>query len=206
MEIAELNKAQAPENSIPLGFCQCGCGGQTRIARRTYNKIGHTKGQPQRYIKGHCPPEPRRMGEHYAWKGGKFHCGEYIMVKSPGHPNAYKRDYMLEHIIVAEKALGKFLPPSAEVHHVNEMKGDNRNNNLVICQDGAYHKALHSRMRALKACGNPNWKKCNICKQWDDPINLQIYVVSKRNISTIVHSECRKRKYREKRDQRKAYV
>lgn len=39
------------------------------------------------------------------------------------------------HILVAEKALGRTLPKGAEVHHVNEDRADNRNTNLVICEN-----------------------------------------------------------------------
>ena len=58
----------------------------------------------------------------------------------------------LEHRAVAERVLGKPLPPGAEIHHVNESKLDNRPENLVICQDHAYHALLHSRLAALRAC------------------------------------------------------
>lgn len=37
------------------GQCLCGCGGLTKIATRTRGKLGHIKGQPQRYIRGHRP-------------------------------------------------------------------------------------------------------------------------------------------------------
>ena len=73
------------------------------------------------------------------------------------------------HIELAERALGKPLPPGAEVHHVNGIKHDNRPENLVICPDHAYHTLLHARQRAMDACGNPNYRKCEICGQWDDP-------------------------------------
>lgn len=79
-----------------------------------------------------------------------------------------------QHVLVAEHALGKSLPIGAIVHHVNKDTKDNRNQNLVICQDQQYHKILHRRQDALEACGNANWRKCCICKQYDDPSNMSI--------------------------------
>lgn len=52
-----------------------------------------------------------------------------------------------EHILVAEKALGKRLPSGAVVHHVNEKRADNRPQNLVICPNEDYHRLLHKRMK-----------------------------------------------------------
>lgn len=63
-----------------------------------------------------------------------------------------------DHVRIAEKALGKPLPEGAVVHHVNEIKTDNRNENLVICPDRAYHNLIHARTDAYKATGNPNAK------------------------------------------------
>lgn len=77
-----------------------------------------------------------------------------------------------EHIEVAERALGKPLPGGAQVHHVNEIKTDNRGCNLVICPSRAYHILLHYRTKAYDACGHADWCKCTYCKQYDDPNNL----------------------------------
>ena len=76
------------------------------------------------------------------------------------------------HIRIAEKALGKPLPKGVQVHHADENTMNNANSNLVICPDKNYHHLLHKRLRAMKATGNPNLRKCVICKQWDDPKNL----------------------------------
>jgi hypothetical protein len=79
-----------------------------------------------------------------------------------------------EHIVIAERVLGKPLPAGAEVHHVDEDRANNANGNLVICQDKAYHKLLHIRTAALDACGNANWRRCHVCKRYDAPENLFI--------------------------------
>lgn len=61
---------------------------------------------------------------------------------------------VLEHIYVAEKALGKKLPKGAEVHHMNEIRTDNFTPfNLIICPTKIYHKLLHKRMKELKLYG-----------------------------------------------------
>lgn len=78
------------------------------------------------------------------------------------------------HIELAKKALGKDLPDGVEVHHVNEVRSDNRPENLVICPDASYHHLLHRRARAYDACGNADWMKCKFCQQWDDPKNLYL--------------------------------
>ena len=43
--------------SIPYGYCHCGCGGLAPIAKATYPKYLHVKGEPTRYILGHAGHE-----------------------------------------------------------------------------------------------------------------------------------------------------
>ena len=109
----------------------------------------------------------------------------YIRISVPSHPKANKRGQVYEHFVVAERALGRYLPNEAEVHHVNEVKSDNLNTNLVICENRAFHKLLHARERALKACGNPNWRPCSVCGVYDDPAKFQMH-----RSSSGRHREC----------------
>lgn len=110
---------------------------------------------------------------HGNWRGGR-HVDKYgyVCVLKPRHPRAHRNRYVYEHILVVERATGIRIKSPHEIHHVNEDKADNRNSNLVVCEDKAYHALLHRRARALQACGNANFKKCRYCKRWCDPSKL----------------------------------
>ena len=84
------------------------------------------------------------------------------------------RKFTLEHILVAEKALGKTLPKGAQVHHIDGNKSNNDPRNLVLCPDIGYHKLLHRRTEALEACGNPNYVRCYLCKEYDEQHNIKV--------------------------------
>lgn len=101
-----------------------------------------------------------------------------------------------EHILVAGRALGKPLPRGAHVHHVNHVRDDNRPENLVVCQDAAYHMLLEVRQRALVATGDPNKRKCVYCGEWDAPHNLVHLTRSARNRRSY-HQACNRAAKRE---------
>lgn len=80
----------------------------------------------------------------------------------------------LLHRDVAEAALGKHLPPRAVVHHVNQIKTDNRPENLVICPDNDYHAVIHQRTRAYEVTGHASWQFCWRCRNWSPPERMTV--------------------------------
>lgn len=132
-----------------MKLCECGCGLPAPIAKKTISRLGHVKGQPIRFIYHH-QTSPVNVAAHPRWKGGRrLSTDGYILIHLPDHPRS-TRGFVLEHIVIAERALGRSLPRKAHVHHVNEVRSDNAGRNLVICEDGNYHKLLHRRMNAYR--------------------------------------------------------
>lgn len=131
------------------GMCACGCGRRAPLAATSNLSRGNLAGHPQKFIRGHTlRPLPGEANP--AWKGGrKAGPSGYIAAYAPGHPRATK-NYVLEHLLVAERALGRLLRGSEEVHHVDRNRANNDPGNLVICPDRAYHMLLHRRERALR--------------------------------------------------------
>lgn len=163
----------------PSGMCHCGCGERAPIAQETRAKLGYKKGEPQRFIFGHQNRGrslPSRRKGVKRKTGNTVHAGGgYITEHEPHHPRAGDNGYVYQHVLIAERTLGKLLPLKAVVHHINGVRDDNRPENLVVCEDQAYHMLIHRRERALDACGNANWMRCQICGEWDAPENMWIH-------------------------------
>ena len=132
-------------------------------------------------------PPCQQSGVHLGGNG-------YVYIWAPDHPRAsVARGYVAEHILVAEKALGRPLPPKAVVHHVDQDRANNANRNLVVCQNATYHALLHSRQRALRACGNPKWLRCKLCGKYGDPETEMGGIRNGRGRIAAFHLRCRKR-------------
>jgi hypothetical protein len=80
----------------------------------------------------------------------------YVYVKRPDHHDADRRGYVAEHRLVAEEKIGRKLRDGEVVHHVNEDRQDNDQENLQVLTI-AEHLAEHrSEDSDLREPGEPN--------------------------------------------------
>jgi hypothetical protein len=87
-------------------------------------------------------PYSRKAEKSNQWKGGRIVDQDgYVLVYCPGHPGARGPDkrYVLEHRLVMEKKMGRYLEEGEVVHHRNRNKADNRIQNLELFSSNADH-------------------------------------------------------------------
>ena len=109
-------------------------------SEETKNKISTSQkiraiNNPKSFVRGK---------NHPYWKGGKTHNSGYILLLAK-HPKADMNGRVREHIIVAEKTLGRYLIDGEVVHHINGKKDDNRPENLLVILNQSEHLKLHWR-------------------------------------------------------------
>jgi|SRR3990167_15204 len=89
-----------------------------------------------------CSHKCYRGKFHYAFKGRIGDSRGYIKIYMPEHPHAIHR-HVLEHRLVMEKYLGRYLKSDEIVHHINGTKDDNRIENLEL-MTRSEHNGHHS--------------------------------------------------------------
>lgn len=93
----------------------------------------------------------------------------YISVRLPEHPFRDQLDEILEHRLVVEREIGRFLHASEEVHHKNHDRQDNRPENLELHQNRLSHMRHHSKrfdpvliQQVREAAADPNMRICDL--------------------------------------------
>lgn len=84
--------------------------------------------------------------ERWNWKGKTTNKLGYVLIYKPNHPHAMKSGYVLEHRLVMEKKLGRYLKRNEIVHHINFNKGDNRIKNLQLTNKKE-HIGIHNHLK-----------------------------------------------------------
>ena len=98
----------------------------------------------------------------------------YIEVLMPDHPYARKNGTILQHRLVAEKKLGRYLKKTEVVHHLDENRANNVPENLVVFRTNSDHARFHKIgiMQDMNdetfTCPIPNSriKKCDCCGKY----------------------------------------
>jgi hypothetical protein len=80
------------------------------------------------------------------WAGGKLKTQGYIRIWKSDHPFADAKNYIMEHRLVMEQFLGRYLAPEEVVHHINGIKNDNRIENLMLFANNAEHQKFHMNL------------------------------------------------------------
>jgi hypothetical protein len=154
-----------PLNRVQRGlgkFCSLQCYWETMRSRQRpvlCAVCGKTFTESGQQTRKFCSIECAHKGKiGRRWKSSKPPRGRYVAIRRNN-----RADW--EHREIAERALGKPLPPKAHVHHFDDHGRNNTHTNLVVCQDIAYHKLLHRRQRIKQRGGDPNTQSwCGFCK------------------------------------------
>lgn len=85
------------------------------------------------------------------WKGGEYKTSRgYITVRTPTHPRAGKNGYVMRSRLVLEQKLGRYLLDGYEPHHINEIKDDDRPENLIELSC-SIHRTLTNKAHPARA-------------------------------------------------------
>jgi len=78
------------------------------------------------------------------WKGGQFKDKKgYVYILKHEHPRVNKYGYILRSHLVMEKILGRYLTFKEIVHHINEIRDDDRPENLKLFANSSEHQKFH---------------------------------------------------------------
>lgn len=114
-----------------MWHCVCDCGGHllvksaSLVTGKTQSCGCLQKELLGKRMRGLCGPK------HPKWKGGRRIDNGYTQIRQQNHPNAV-HGYVLEHRLVMEEALRRFLTTNEVIHHKNGIKDDNRLKNLEL--------------------------------------------------------------------------
>lgn len=135
-----------PHDTIPFGYCRCGCGQKTAIADRTDPRYGAIKGEPRRFVNHHANV-PHKPVPTIALIPGKpfalIRCGNgksvvvdrddadrlvqsrvYVVRNNGGSWSARtRRSRLLSHLVIQ-------IPKGMVPDHINGNELDNRRQNL----------------------------------------------------------------------------
>lgn len=147
-------------------MCECGCG-QELSSTKVRFRAGHNM---------RVQPHPARAQQKPDKRG-------YTRATR----NGIRRHI---HRFIAEQVVGRVLPRSVRVHHVDENPMNNAHANLVVCENHSYHKLLHSRAAALRATGDPHKRRCAYCRKWGLPEEDLAAYQRRDTIPLFVHLKC----------------
>lgn len=86
----------------------------------------------------------------------------YITIWNPDHPRAQSNGRVYEHILVLEEKLGRPITRDEECDHINQVRDDNRPENLRVMTKADHRTRHHKKDMTARFC--------NICKHLDTKV------------------------------------
>lgn len=122
---------------------------KTGFIPKTAYKRGEHPSPKTEFKKGQISPKKGNKYPQYsrensgAWKGGVVIKHGYFYVLFSTHPFCDKAGYVKKARLVMEKHLGRYLNREEIVHHINEIKNDDRIENLKLFPNKSKHTSFH---------------------------------------------------------------
>ena len=141
------------------------------------------------FCQGHYLKYYLQNNKHPNRKHGKIiNPAGYILVFCPNHPSVSNNTYyIMEHRLVMEKYLGRYLERNESIHHINGNKQDNRIENLELTSKSE-HTSFHNYI-------DMSDRKCSICNSCKTSINSKGRPVWSKYKNGVLCVKCYKLKY-----------
>jgi hypothetical protein len=105
-----------------------------------------------------------RGANSFNWKGGQYTCADgYVHIRTENHPRAVN-NYVKRAVLVLESKLGRYLTVDEISHHINEVKDDDRPENLEPMTRLKHNQ--HHGSKRLGLCS----KVTTVCLYCGEPI------------------------------------
>lgn len=127
---------------------------RTEVTALTKQKMSKARVGKPTWNKGKCGYSKASEYGGHKKKGSDG----YIKVYVPNHPLSTKDGYVMEHILIMEKHIGRYITRDEAVHHINHVRDDNRIENLQL-MTFKDHASLHMKERWAEKKGA---KECTV--------------------------------------------
>ena len=134
------------KNNAPFEANCCNCGRifkTTACQRYKYRKNINTR----LFCSKSCYHASEKGAGNPKWRGGKTISKGYVYIYVPSHPYAEHHGYVLEHRLVMESVLERYLKPEKSVHHIDGNTFNNEPENLMLMATEGEHRKLHLKYR-----------------------------------------------------------